>query len=194
MKARAHSPIPETSQAKTDLLQGSVMKRGVWLVAAAAALLLHGCTYAVSSKIARQADRSIAFADIEADPGAYQGALVILGGIVVAISNTEPTAVIEVLQKPLDYWGKPISTSRSGGRFIVLHHGYLDPMVYRPGQAITVAALIKGDPQAGLSNTDQRLPAVLSQELKRWPSQGQSRDRPRYLDPLYDPRTSPRDY
>ena len=46
------------------------------------ALLLQGCSYAISPDVSRTADRSITFEQIQADPSSLQGKIVILGGLI----------------------------------------------------------------------------------------------------------------
>jgi outer membrane lipoprotein len=157
------------------------------------ALLLQGCTYAISPDLAKQADKNVLFEQLEADPESYKGKLVILGGTIVHTSNTEQGALIEVEQKSLDKWGKPVPTKKSGGRFMVQHTGYLNALVYGPGRDITVAAVVDGV-RKSIDNVESAYPVVLSKELKLWPRERQSWNRPQYLDPLYEPYTSPKYY
>jgi outer membrane lipoprotein len=159
-----------------------------------AALLFQGCTYAISPDLARQADKNLPFQQIEADPELYKGTLVILGGTIDQIKNVGQDTMLEVVQKPLDHWGRPLHTKQSGGRFLVLSTGYLDTLVYSPGHDITVAAVVQGSRRKGLDEGDYSYPVLLAKELKLWPRENQSWSRPEYLDPLYDPYTSPRQY
>jgi outer membrane lipoprotein len=159
------------------------------------AILLQGCSYAISPAIAAKADRSATFDKLMTDPAPYAGKTVILGGIIAGIKNLKKGALIEVVQKELDYWGKPQRTDRSGGRFLVLHPAPLDAMIYAPGREVTVAGEIMGEEQ---NIPGESIPAYLllkTRELKLWP--GQSRElwvRPEWLDPLYDPNTKPGRY
>jgi outer membrane lipoprotein len=150
-------------------------------------LLLQGCTYAISPKMVEQSDGTLTFRQLQADPDTFKGKIIILGGIIAQIDNAKQGTVIEVVERPLDFWGKPKRTDKTGGRFLVVHVGYLDPMVYTPGSAITIAAEIEGTRSKALGEIDYSYPVVVSKELKLWPRERQSWDRPQWIDPLYDP-------
>ncbi len=168
------------------------MKKLAFIVSAA--LFFHGCTYAISSDLAKRADKNLPFETLENDPEPHKGKLVILGGVIVQTTNAKRGTLIEVEQKPLDTWGKPQRTTKSGGRFIVSYPGYLDPLVYAPGREVTVAAEVEGTRIKAPGGVDYNYPAVLSKELKLWPKERPPQYRPDYMDPLYDPEASPRKY
>lgn len=160
-----------------------------------ALLLFQGCTYAISPDLASRADKNISFETIENDPETYKGKLVILGGTIVQTANIKQNTMLEVEQKPLDYWGKPKRTQRPGGRFKVLYTGYLNAMVYAPGREITVAAEVEGSRSKALGDNESGILIVLSKELKLWPRERQTWDKPQYMDPLlYDPYNPNRQY
>ena len=155
-----------------------------------ALLVTQGCSYAISSQTTAQADRSIPFTKLSAEPADYAGKLVILGGEIVGTRTTKGGSVIEVRQKELDYWGKPRRTNRSGGIFVILHRAQLDPMVYAPERELTVAGeVVRGG--EGSVGADLAGHLVLqSKELKLWPRERLTSDKPQWLDPLHDPRSS----
>jgi outer membrane lipoprotein len=102
------------------------------------ALLLQGCTYAVSPLFREKADRSITFDQLLADPDLYKGKVLILGGTIVETAVKQKGTLITVAERPLDYWGKPIRTTRTGGRFFLFHPDALDAFLYAPGRDLTV--------------------------------------------------------
>lgn len=148
-----------------------------------------GCSYAISPDMTKRADRTISFEKLYADPQTYAGRIVILGGVIGRIENLKKGTLIEIVQKELDYWGKPQRTDKTGGRFLVLHPGYLDVMIYAPGREITVAGEVSGTEQKALGEVIADYPLILFREMKLWPRQaGSSWDKPEWLDPLRDPR------
>ncbi len=162
--------------------------------AVGATLFLLGCAYAISPGLARQADKNIPFESLQVDPESYKGKLVILGGVIVQTAREAEGTLIDVSQKPLDAWGKPQRTVKTGGRFLISYSGYLDPLVYAAGREITVAAEIAGVHGKAPGAVGDTYPVVLSKELKLWPKERPPMYRPDYLDPLYDPYASPRQY
>ncbi len=162
------------------------MKRLLFLISAL--LFLHGCTYAISPQLSRQADKTIPFDSLERDPRPYKGKIVILGGIIMQTTTLKEGTLIEVLQKPLDYWGKPRRTDTSGGKFLVYYSTYLDPLVYAPEREITVAAEIESERSKAFADIDSGSLLLLSRELKLWPKERPPFYRPDFMDPLqYDP-------
>ncbi len=169
------------------------MKRAILI---SALLIMQGCTYAISSDVARQADKTIPFSRIEADPELYRGTLVILGGTIAKTSSKDHTTFVEVKYKDLDYWGKPYSRSRTNaGRFLVRYAGFLDPAVYSSGRDMTVAAVVEGIILQGIEDQAGFYPVLTAREIKLWPREPAAWSRPRYMDPLLnDPYAPPREY
>ena len=167
-------------------------KKIVFMISAA--LLFQACTYAISPDLAKQADKNISFASLENDPESHKGKLVILGGTISRTYTVRQVTVIEVIQKSLDYWGRPMRTKQSGGTFMVIARRSLDPLVYAPGREITVAGEVEGLRSSELGETEYAYPILVSKELKLWERIQPSLERPQYLDPLYNPYTSPREY
>ena len=155
------------------------------------ALFFQGCSYAISPDLARQADKTIPFGALERDPETYKGKLVILGGIITRTTPLKQGTLIEVLQKPLDYWGKPRRTDTTGGKFLVHYAAYLDPLVYAPERELTVAGEVEGTRSEALGDIEYSYPLVLSRELKLWPRVRPPMLRPDYMDPLGYDRNNP---
>src|SRR5512143_470670 len=114
------------------------------LALAVLALLLQSCTYAISPEMAARADKTISFEMIQADPDTFKGKIILVGGTIAGTSTTKQGTLIEVIQKPLDYWGKPKRTDIIGGRFLVLSPAFLNVMLFAPGRDVTVAAEVEG--------------------------------------------------
>lgn len=152
--------------------------------------VVQACTYAISPDITSKADKALTFQRLQADPEAYKGKTVILGGVIAQTGNTKQGALIEIIERPLDYWGKPENTNQSGGRFLVQHSGALDEAIYAPGRQITVAGVVEGARDS--SNSGPSYILIRSKQLKLWERNKQSWDRPQWMDPLYDPNGPPR--
>ncbi len=150
-------------------------------------LLLQGCAYAISRDTAAQADKTITFEMLQADPDSFKGKIIILGGTIANMTNTKQGTVLEIVQKPLDYWGKPKRTKLTGGRFLVLYPGYLDPLIYAPDREITVAAEVEGTRSKALGETEYSYPVVIAKEMKLWQRERPTWDKPQWIDPLANP-------
>lgn len=150
------------------------------------ALLLQGCSYAISPDVSRTADRSITFEQIQAEPSSFKGKTVILGGVIAQVRTVKKGTLIEIVQKDLDYWGKPRRTDRTGGRFIVHQPRTLDIMVFAPGREITIAGEITGTEGKFQEESAVLYPLISAREIKLWPLEKPGWEKPHFLDPLYD--------
>jgi len=121
---------------------------------------------------------------LQTDPDTFKGKIIILGGTITRIDNIKQGTLIEVIQKPLDYWGKPKRTDKTGGNFLVFYPGYLNNMIFTPNRQITVAAEIEGTRSKALGEKEFTYPLVLSKELKLWEQDRQTWDKPQWIDPL----------
>lgn len=106
--------------------------------------LLGSCAHVVSQHIMEQIDKELKPGVLFKDPHAYKGKTVLLGGIIISLKNTDEGTYIEVLQKPLDYRGRPEDADITYGRFIIFYEGYLDSAIYSIGKEITVAGEVLG--------------------------------------------------
>lgn len=156
------------------------------LLIAGAVLLLQGCSYALSPDVARTADRTITFEKLQADPTSSKGKMVIFGGLIAQTKNVKTGTLIEVVQKELDYWGRPRQTVRTGGRFIVFQPRQLDILVFSPGREITVAGEVTGTEETSLGGSGAAYVLLNAREIKLWPPEKPGWEKPQFLDPLYD--------
>lgn len=144
----------------------------------AAALLLAGCASALSPELTQSADSQLTFSQLQSDPEAYNGKIVILCGVIVETRNLQTGAEIEILQKEADFWGKPIRTDRSGGQFLVRKRAFLDPLIYASGREITVGGVVRG--------ADRGLVVIDARELRLWERMRPASGDPSWMDPLSD--------
>jgi outer membrane lipoprotein len=151
------------------------------------ALLLQGCTYAISPDVSRTADRSVTLEQIQSDPSPLKGKTVILGGLIAQVRHVKNGTLIEIVQRELDYWGKPRRTDRTGGRFIVHQPRQLDLLVFAPGREITIAGEITGADERSAGESAILYPLIKAKEIKLWPREKPGWDKPQFLDPLYEP-------
>ncbi len=154
------------------------------------ALLLQGCSYAISPDVSRTADRTITFEHLQADPSSFKGKTVILGGLIAQVRHVKNGTLIEIVQKELDYWGKPRRTDRTGGRFIVHQPRALDVLVFAPGREITIAGEVTGTEERSPGDSAVLYPFIIAREIKLWPREKPGWEKPQFLDPLYDPNAS----
>jgi outer membrane lipoprotein len=127
------------------------------------------CAPAISKQYRQQADQSLSFPVLAADPNAYQGKTVILGGVIAQTTTRTGETELEIVQKPLDSANMPETTDKSEGRFLVIVDRFLDPLIYKKDRKITVAGEVVGSEVRKLDNLDYTYPVIKSQEIKLWP-------------------------
>lgn len=106
--------------------------------------LFPGCAHVVSDDLRNQANEGIPVASLFEHPDDFKGEIVILGGMIASSRNTNEGTYLEVVEKELDYQGRPELTDKTHGRFIVLHEGFLDTAIYSTGRYMTVAGEVIG--------------------------------------------------
>jgi outer membrane lipoprotein len=126
---------------------------------------LLGCAHVISKELREKADKELSFTALLKNPDNYVGKFVILGGIIASTTNTEEGTYIEVVQKPLNFQGRPEDTDVSGGRFLVLCKGYLDSAIYSQGTEVTVAGEVIGKRVRPLGEIQYTYPLIKSSEI-----------------------------
>jgi len=147
-----------------------MVKRIQFLLLFSVILFISGCAHVISKDLRGKADLSLTFGQVNQNPNAYKGKLVVWGGELVQTENQKDgTTQIEVFQKPLGWRGEPKDTGYSEGRFLILAEEYLDPYLFRRGKKITVAGEIQGEKIKLLGEMDYRYPVVSSKQIYLWP-------------------------
>lgn len=103
-----------------------------------------GCVHVVSDETRSQVNQDIPMSSLFGNPDDYKGEIVILGGSIASSRNTNEGTYIEVVEKELDYEGRPKHSDETHGRFIVLYDGFLDTAIFSTGRYVTVAGEIIG--------------------------------------------------
>jgi outer membrane lipoprotein len=150
-------------------------------------VLLSGCVHAVSRDVLEEVDREITFSALFEDPLAYQGRVVLLGGVIVNTVNKEEGTLLEVYQTSLDREGRPRDTDRSEGRFLALYEGFLDSEIYKKGREVTIAGTVQGERVQPLGEIEYRYPYLLVKELHLWEEEEPVQYEPYRWGMWYDP-------
>jgi outer membrane lipoprotein len=157
----------------------------LWCVFCLWVLTGMGCAHTVSESVRQQAGPPVPFPQLRADPDAYVGRTVIFGGDILSTRNVEQKTFIEILQKPLDRSETPQVTDQSGGRFMALCDGYLDPAVYAEGRQITVAGRVIGTHTGKVGEIEYVYPLLACLETHLLPRPTAVADYYYYPDPWY---------
>jgi len=118
--------------------------------------------------VRRETDRAIGFQGLFGDPDAYRGRTALLGGEIIEVRNFPGNTLIFVLQRPLGLRDEPAVDKKSGGRFLVIAPGFLDPAIYRAGRKVTVVGIVQGELTRRLGDLDYRYPLALIRDIHIW--------------------------
>ncbi|MGV7220138.1 MAG: Slp family lipoprotein [Nitrospinales bacterium] len=141
-----------------------------------------GCVSAISDQLRSELDASITFPQLLKSPEASIGKKVMLGGTIVRTNNYDKETEVEVVQKELDSSDYPITSDYSGGRFIFVYKGFLEPEIYAEKRKVTGAGTIIGSRQGKVGEKSYTFPVIEVQELKLWEKENQFYS---YYDPYY---------
>lgn len=135
------------------------------------AFVLTGCTSVISKEVRSEVDNSVGIQEVIENPDAFTGTQVLWAGIIIETKTYKDHTIIEVLQKPADYQGRPKDVDTSEGRFLAHYQGFLDPAVYSGGRETTIAGKIEGRKNAVIGEYAYTYPVVLITEIHLWPVQ-----------------------
>jgi outer membrane lipoprotein len=133
-----------------------------------AALLICSCAHTISKDIREGARLDVSFKSVKKDIGKYTGSTFIWGGFIVGTKRTEEGTEIQIVQNPVDSQGHIIDLDISYGRFIALHEGELDPLIYQRDRLITVAGELVGGREATLGKKPYTYPLLRISEIYLW--------------------------
>lgn len=129
---------------------------------------LSGCAPVISQHIRDQVLPALTFDEVLRDPERYRNQMVIWSGVIIKSENTKEGTLLEVLQKPADFRGRPIDIDKSYGRFLALYPEYLDTAIYSKGREVTIAGRVLEKRVLPLDEIEYAYPLVLIKEIHLW--------------------------
>ena len=139
------------------------------LVLATFLLLYPGCAHVISNEILEEVDPAITFNRLRTDPHAYEGRMVLLGGVIVSTTNEEKGTCIEIYQTAMNSRGRPVKRDQSLGRFRAFTPDFLDSAIYAEGRSVTVAGIARGADAGRLGESPYLFASVEIREIYLWP-------------------------
>lgn len=107
------------------------------------ALSLAACTPALNSEFLKEGVREFDPRHLLETPEVFRDKLFVFGGVIVETRLIEQGSRVEALFVPVDSYGHLRDSTRYHGRFYAIlpaARGMLDPMIYKRGREISVAA------------------------------------------------------
>ena len=151
---------------------GAPVLPGLKVLLAVGVMMLAGCAtsgnraFVPAEKV--EASEVLTVSAVRQQPQVHAQSEVEWGGVVARVENREGATWIEVIERPLNNSGQPIPSNLSGGRFLAVVPGFLDPADYREGLAITVAGNIDGIDVRPLGETTYDYPKVSVVDHQLW--------------------------
>ena len=99
----------------------------------------------------------------------YKGARVRWGGEIYSIKNLKSETQLEIISRPLDEEASPIAMDASGGRFLAIFKGFLEPSVFTQGRFITVIGNITAITKGNIGSYEYNFPVVVADTYYLWP-------------------------
>jgi outer membrane lipoprotein len=132
-----------------------------------AALVMSGCSYPISAHLRDEA-KNISISMAANNPGQYKDDIIIWGGKIIGTHVFRSGTQIYVVDLPLDYMGRPEEGETTGGRFIAITKGFLDPALYNAGKEVTVAGSVVDVQSNPVGKHDYLYPVVEIKEIHLW--------------------------
>lgn len=166
-----------------------IRKRPYALLLSALFLLLSACAPVLDRSLLREGDRAVSFTELRKNPDLNKGRLFIFGGVIVQAKFTESGSQLEAMHVPVDRYGYFQDRGRSEGRFLaVSSDSALDPLVYRRGRRVTLAAEFIGTRKAVIDEMQYLYPVFRIRQIYLWPKErGYYPQTVYYYDPWFYP-------
>jgi len=135
-------------------------------------LLISSCAPVISKDVRDQVAPGVTFKDVLEDPDAYVGKTVLWAGVILKAENDNEGTLLEVMQTPTAFRGKPGSIGWSKGSFMALANGsHLDSTIYTKDKGVTIAGEVQGKQAQRLLLDEGQLgyPLILVKEIHPWP-------------------------
>ncbi len=149
-----------------------------WAIPLVVLFLLFGCSTTKKQTTKDKAYEDIPFSEILRSPKGYTGKVVRLGGLIINTENREEETVFEILQKPLNWRGRPKLGDESDGRFMVVFDGFLDEAIYHSDRPVTVVGEVMGTKTGKIGEKAYHYPLLSGKDIRLWEERGYH-DRPR---------------
>ena len=132
-------------------------------------LLLGGCGPVLSKEALHQVNWGIDYSRVRADPAAFRGKTLLLGGrILEADINREGTS-LEILKYTLGGRDRPEEPDEMNGRFLARTDRFLDPDRFRAGRLVTLTGTVIGEQTKPLGGSAYRYPVFRIDAIYLWP-------------------------
>jgi outer membrane lipoprotein len=128
-------------------------------------LFLGGCAHYLNEQSRAMVDRTVTFRQLQKNPEAFRGKLVMLGGIVAQVAHGREGVRLEIVEHRLDSRELPDETIPTRGRFLATTPEALDPGRYQPGTLVSMAGEVVGKMVQPLEGVEYTYPVIAIKEI-----------------------------
>jgi len=126
--------------------------------------------YQLPPELQKQVEQRVSFSNVKADPAAYKGRTILLGGEVLNAKRMADRTRLEILHLPLNEFNEPVTNrTASQGRYLAFHKEFLDPATVPPGTRVTVVGEVTGTTEGGLDALKYSYVTLEIRYLQAWP-------------------------
>lgn len=136
--------------------------------------LLSGCGNVLSKEALRSVTPGVTFMQVKANPEAFKGETLELGGQIVDSQISQGGSILEILSYSLDSYGEPQQPNENEGRFLAKTDRFLDPALYKSGRMVTLTGTVAGKETKPLGKIEYTYPVFRIGEIYLWPQYTQS--------------------
>jgi outer membrane lipoprotein len=133
-------------------------------------LVVVSCSPVFDRKLMKEGAREFDPRHLIETPDVFKEKLFIFGGVIVATKLTAEGSLIEALFVPVDRYGN-LEDAYYQGRFLALYpasKGMLDPLIYKKGREITVAADFTEVRRGKIDEMDVVYPVFTIRQIHLW--------------------------
>jgi outer membrane lipoprotein len=141
------------------------------LIIGIAAMLLAGCSPVLNREYMQEGAREFQLLHLVETPEVFKDHLFILGGLIVETKLIEKGSQIEALYMPVNARGYLQDDQGYQGRFLALYPkslGLLDPMLYKKGREITLAADFLELRKGKIDDMEYTYPVFVIRQIYLW--------------------------
>ncbi|HCK80070.1 MAG TPA: Slp family lipoprotein [Candidatus Competibacter sp.] len=90
------------------------------------------------------------------------------GGTIARVDNQRKDTWLEIVEHPLEDYGRPILADNSAGRFLAQVPVFLDPAIYAVGRPITMVGLVSATTAGQVGKYRYTYPVVVVEHHRLW--------------------------
>ncbi|MEH6453606.1 MAG: Slp family lipoprotein [Psychromonas sp.] len=150
------------------------------------AMLLTSCSSNIPEPISAAPAQQTNITEVQKNPEQSTGLMVRWGGVINKVENLATHTRVEIISKELNDDGEPKVDSSSKGRFIANYSGFVDPIIYKKGEYITIVGKIERVDTELIGEYAYPYPIVSVDSEYLWTELGKEKEKQYYPNYMYD--------